>query len=309
MKYLYSFALLSVSLVLIGASCSAPNTSSPDTNPTTTPPSNQPQQPTMGIDSPVENAEVNSPIEVSGKVPGAWASEGQLQVELWDENNTVLSSAVVSVPNWMTNDLQDFEASLGYTSATKQNGKIIVIKGNPSGLAENADQLERSIILEVNAPNAGGIFSQWSLRMMNDLGVSAALPQKFERQNGENSSVAFSYLGSTQTTATELFDGISVSFYLREKGENQSLESVVQELYNTDDSSPVKESISEDILEVTIAGEQAYMYTYTSLGEIDKYFFLNKNNQVVEISVLDPDPENHGYTEVSQAIIASIEKI
>ena len=95
------------------------------------------------VDTPLPNTAVQSPLEISGKARGPWYFEAQFPVTLVDGNGTVLAQAPAHAQgDWMTNDYVPFTAVLTFNAPTTATGTLILKKDNPSGLPQNADQLE-----------------------------------------------------------------------------------------------------------------------------------------------------------------------
>jgi len=96
----------------------------------------------INISQPEIGANISSPLVVEGEARGGWFFEAQLPIELLDnEGNLIASTVGTTQDNWQTEDLVPFSGELEF-STDKEYGKIIVKKDNPSGLPENADQIE-----------------------------------------------------------------------------------------------------------------------------------------------------------------------
>lgn len=92
---------------------------------------------------PLPNTVVKSPLNVEGAARGKWFFEASFPVKIVDDNGKVLGTAnATTTENWMTEDYVPFKATLTFEESTTSTGKLILEKDNPSGQAENADQLE-----------------------------------------------------------------------------------------------------------------------------------------------------------------------
>lgn len=91
---------------------------------------------------PVSNAKVASPVVVVGQVPGNWSFEASFPVQLKDSKGNVVAQAPAQLlGDWMTDQPVPFLVKLEYSSAEIGNGKLLLIKDNPSGLPANDDSV------------------------------------------------------------------------------------------------------------------------------------------------------------------------
>jgi len=96
----------------------------------------------VNVSNPEIGSEITSPVTINGKATGDWFFEGQLQIQLIDNDGNIISSVPGKTnENWQTENLVSFEGSLEFTT-DKEKGKILIKKDNPSGLPKNADQIE-----------------------------------------------------------------------------------------------------------------------------------------------------------------------
>lgn len=100
------------------------------------------------VDVPQSNDYVISPLLVIGEARGNWFFEASFPVRLIDENGEEIASGVAEAQDeWMTEEFVPFEAELIFKSMpTTEKGTLILEKDNPSGLPENAAQLEIPVI-------------------------------------------------------------------------------------------------------------------------------------------------------------------
>jgi hypothetical protein len=94
--------------------------------------------------SPIKNAEISSPLVISGRARGIWFFEGSFPVVLQDSyRNTIAEGHVSAQGEWTTTEFVKFLGSLEFDNYIKgQNGYLILKKDNPSGLPELDDSLE-----------------------------------------------------------------------------------------------------------------------------------------------------------------------
>lgn len=94
------------------------------------------------IDAPRPNQKVTSPLRVAGEARGTWYFEATFPIKLVDNNGNVIAESFAQAQGeWMSEDFVPFEGKLIFET-DEQEGKLILEKDNPSGLPENADQLE-----------------------------------------------------------------------------------------------------------------------------------------------------------------------
>lgn len=87
---------------------------------------------------------VNSPLTISGRVPGNWSSEASFPVILKNSAGTIIAQAPATLQgDWMTNAMVPFSITLEFSPPTSSTtGTLILQKSNPSGLEQNADSLQ-----------------------------------------------------------------------------------------------------------------------------------------------------------------------
>jgi len=94
------------------------------------------------IESPRPNAEIKSPLKLTGKARGSWFFEATFQVKLYDQDGKLLgSTAAQAQGDWMSEDFVPLTAMLKFDPPSGNKGKLVLEKDNPSGLPENADSL------------------------------------------------------------------------------------------------------------------------------------------------------------------------
>lgn len=108
----------------------------------------------ISIDSPVSGETVASPITVSGEARGYWFFEATASLMVTDWDGRIIGESFITADgDWMTEDFVPFSGTVEYSLPTdvySASGTIIFQKANPSGLPENDDAREVSVILEPN---------------------------------------------------------------------------------------------------------------------------------------------------------------
>ena len=100
------------------------------------------------VTSPAPNADVTSPLTVTGRARGPWFFEGSLPVRLEDADDRVIAEGVAQARGeWMTEDWVAFEATLTFSGTDGGRGSLVLDRANPSGLAENAETWSQPVLL------------------------------------------------------------------------------------------------------------------------------------------------------------------
>jgi len=102
------------------------------------------------LNSPRPNQVVESPLTISGEARGYWFFEADFPVVLVDWDGLIIAEGYATADgDWMTEDFVPFEATLTFEKPDYgENGALILLKDNPSGLPENDDALEVPILFE-----------------------------------------------------------------------------------------------------------------------------------------------------------------
>jgi hypothetical protein len=96
-------------------------------------------------------SKVQSPLTITGKVPGSWSFEGSFPVQVTTGGETVLVQTSAQLDGeWMTEELVPFSVTLIFERPDGNNptGFLILKKDNPSGLPENDDSVTIPIIFK-----------------------------------------------------------------------------------------------------------------------------------------------------------------
>lgn len=99
------------------------------------------------IFNPRPNQEISSPLMIKGEAKGSWFFEAQFPIKLLDGNKKVIATSTAHTKDdWMTEEFVSFEAVLEFEKPSTKKGTLVLGKNNPSGLAQNAEQLEVPVI-------------------------------------------------------------------------------------------------------------------------------------------------------------------
>lgn len=97
---------------------------------------------TVEVSTPERDSEVSSPLNVAGKVPGSWSFEAQFAIRLLDKDGQIITEKPVTLQgDWTTDSLVPFSTTLTYDNQPDDKGLLVLVKANPSGLAENDDKV------------------------------------------------------------------------------------------------------------------------------------------------------------------------
>lgn len=99
------------------------------------------------------NSEINSPLNMNGRVPAGWMFEGSSPVKILGEDRKLIAQghATEVIPgSWTSGQEIEFITDIKFSTNDK-NGFIVLEKDNPSGLEENADLYEFSVKFNLNS--------------------------------------------------------------------------------------------------------------------------------------------------------------
>jgi hypothetical protein len=100
------------------------------------------------IYKPEDKDEVGCSVEIEGEVSGGWYFEGDFPIKIVDTDDKELVSGVATAQGeWMTEEKVRFQAKLDCPDCSKGKATIVFVKDDPSGLPENEDTAELSIVL------------------------------------------------------------------------------------------------------------------------------------------------------------------
>jgi len=93
-------------------------------------------------ENPHPNQAIESPLFIRGEARGYWFFEASFPVKLYDDNGFLLGVIPAqALGDWMTEDFVSFQATLLFAAPSTPKGRLVLEKDNPSGLAEQADEL------------------------------------------------------------------------------------------------------------------------------------------------------------------------
>ena len=99
------------------------------------------------IESPRPNAEVKSPLKITGAARGNWYFEASFPVQILDANKNIIAQAPAEAKSdWMTTNFVPFELTLDFKAPTTTTGFLVLKKDNPSGDPAKDDSLIIPII-------------------------------------------------------------------------------------------------------------------------------------------------------------------
>jgi hypothetical protein len=99
--------------------------------------------------SPQPNQEVTSPLSITGEARGYWFFEAVFPIRLLDKNGNIIAQTPAQAQgDWMTEDFVPFSTQINFTVSETQAGTLVLEKDNPSGLPENADELDIPVVLK-----------------------------------------------------------------------------------------------------------------------------------------------------------------
>ena len=139
-KYVTGALIIAVALGLIWYITEiTPGTGDGVTPPAATPAS---KDDLIVVTAPLPNAEVASPLTVTGRARGNWYFEADFPVKILDANGRQLGIVPAHAEGeWMTTEYVPFSATLPFETPTTATGTLVLEKDNPSGLPEHANEL------------------------------------------------------------------------------------------------------------------------------------------------------------------------
>jgi len=105
------------------------------------------------------NVVIQSPLVIKGEARGSWFFEAAFPVKLLDANGKEVATGQAEAKfDWMTQNFVPFEATIDFPAAETKTGTLVIIKDNPSGLPQNADEFEIPVVFaNVAEASEGGI--------------------------------------------------------------------------------------------------------------------------------------------------------
>lgn len=108
---------------------------------------------TMQIDTPQPNAQITTPLTLSGSVPGPWYFEGSFPIELRSEPGEVLAEGIAQATGtWMTSEPAGFEATLDFAVDEPTQATLVLSEQDARG---SNDVRTARLPVILMPPNAG----------------------------------------------------------------------------------------------------------------------------------------------------------
>ena len=103
--------------------------------------------PLVRLTTPRPNAEIITPLIVTGEARGNWYFEASFPVRLLDGNGKEIAVVPAQAQgDWMTTDFVPFRAELTFILPNTKEGTLVLEKDNPSGLSIYDDALEIPVV-------------------------------------------------------------------------------------------------------------------------------------------------------------------
>ncbi|MDD5043231.1 MAG: Gmad2 immunoglobulin-like domain-containing protein [Patescibacteria group bacterium] len=101
------------------------------------------------VESPARGAGIKSPLEISGRARGSWFFEASFPARLLDDaGEEIARGSVEAEGEWMTEKMVPFKGSLIFTALKSENGTLVLMNDNPSGLPENEKKIEIPVVIQ-----------------------------------------------------------------------------------------------------------------------------------------------------------------
>jgi hypothetical protein len=101
------------------------------------------------VSAPLPGTVLGKTFRVAGEARGSWYFEANLPLLVKDMNgNTVGNGFAMAQGEWMTTDFVPFEGKVEVDAAFSGPATLVVMKDNPSGLPENDDSIDFSIVIQ-----------------------------------------------------------------------------------------------------------------------------------------------------------------
>lgn len=142
-----------------------------------------------------------------------------------------------------------------------------------------------------NAPEP--VPANWETYTSSEYGFLIKHP-KDVKQETTSEGEQFSKMGPTQTTGTELFDGISVVITSGNLGEDD-FEEFVSKKYDEIKNDPIQPQVGER-MSVTIAGKSGYALRVKSIGDSTRIYLPKGDSEYLEIINSTVEPTNREQT-------------
>lgn len=96
--------------------------------------------------NPRPNQTITSPVKITGEARGYWYFEGVFPVVLVDsKGNVIARGSAKALGEWMSDGFVPYETTLEFKT-NDSKGRLILERDNPSGIAENAEELDIPVV-------------------------------------------------------------------------------------------------------------------------------------------------------------------
>lgn len=110
------------------------------------------------VDAPLPDAEVSSPLAISGRARGNWYFEASFPVRMLDGSGKELGVIPAQAQGeWMTTEYVPFSVALFFATPTTPTGTLVLEKDNPSGLPEHANELRIPVRFTTFVPDGSSV--------------------------------------------------------------------------------------------------------------------------------------------------------
>jgi len=138
--------VMAVILFTVPAPNPTPAPTPPTPSPTTTPAPFSSEN--VRVFRPIAGDNVPRQFTVLGEARGSWFFEASFPIKVVDTNNNQVGTGIaMTAENWMTAEFVPFTAQVTVENYSGP-ATLVFLKDNPSGLPENDDSVEFSIIVE-----------------------------------------------------------------------------------------------------------------------------------------------------------------
>lgn len=166
-------------------------------------------------------------------------------------------------------------------------------QNNPQNTADPYTASNASTTTPTVEDTPDPIPSDWLSYTSEKYNFMIRYPSDFEHDTTSEGERFFK-LGETQTTGTELFDGISVIINSG-KTNNEDFRMFVEKQYDSMKNDPTQAGMGE-IESITVAGKEGYAYTVKSLGKRFVIYLPRGRDQYIRIINGTVEPSNRPQT-------------
>ncbi|OGY42441.1 MAG: hypothetical protein A2Y67_00150 [Candidatus Buchananbacteria bacterium RBG_13_39_9] len=159
------------------------------------------ENPNVKADFPKPNDELASPAQITGSAR-YWYFEASFPVKLLDENGKEIAAVPAQAQgDWMTDQFVPFKADLEFIVDKDQNGTLILMNDNPSGLPENEQKIEIPVKLKATETLVVKVF--FGNEKKNPGAMDCSLVYPVERKIAKTQTIALASLNELIKGPTE----------------------------------------------------------------------------------------------------------